>query len=51
MEMNEFDQNILTINDNICKNISTMPNSERGLVSQNILGNLKYVNRIFHFLM
>ena len=41
MEMNEFDQDILTISDNICKNISTMPNSERGLVSQNILGNLR----------
>ena len=39
--MNEFDQNIITISDNICKNISTMPNSERGLVSQNILGNLR----------
>lgn len=40
-QMNEFDQNIITISDNICKNISTMPNSERGLVSQNILGNLR----------
>ena len=39
--MNEFDQNIITISANICKNISAMPNSERGLVSQNILGNLR----------
>ena len=39
--MNEFDQNIITISANICKNISTMPNSQRGLVSQNILGNLR----------
>ena len=38
--MSEFDLNIITISDNICKNISTMPYSERGLVSQNVLSNL-----------
>ena len=39
--MNEFDQNIITISDNICKNIASMPDNERGFVSQNILSNLR----------
>ena len=41
MIMNEFDQNIITISDNICKNIDAMPKEERGFVSQNILNNLR----------
>lgn len=39
--MNEFDQNIITISGNICKNIASIPDSERGFVSQNILSNLR----------
>ena len=39
--MNEFDQNIMTISDNICKNIASIPDGERGFVSQNILSNLR----------
>lgn len=39
--INEFDQNIITISDNICKNIASIPDGERGFVSQNILSNLR----------
>ena len=39
--MNKFEQNILVISDNICKNIASMPDNERGFVSQNILNNLR----------
>ncbi len=39
--MNEFDQNIIIISDNICKNIASMTNSDRGFISQNILNNLR----------
>ena len=39
--MNEFDQNILIISENICKNIASMTNNDRGFVSQNILNCLR----------
>lgn len=39
--MNEFDQNIVTISDNICKNIASMTDVDRGFVSQNIINNLR----------
>lgn len=39
--MNEFDENILTISKNICKNIASISDNQRGLVSQNILNNLR----------
>lgn len=39
--MNEFEQNILVISNNICKNIASLPDNERGFVSQNILNNLR----------
>ena len=39
--MNEFDQNILIISDNICKNIASMADDNRGFASQNILNNLR----------
>ena len=40
--MNEFDQNIVTISDNICKNIASMTTDvDRGFVSQNIINNLR----------
>lgn len=40
--MNEFDQNIVTISDNICKNIASMTTAvDRGFVSQNIINNLR----------
>lgn len=39
--MNEFDEIILTINENICKNIATIEDGERGFHSQNILNNLR----------
>lgn len=39
--MNEFDFNIITISDSICKNIEKIDASERGLLSQNILDKLR----------
>lgn len=39
--MNEFDQNILIISGNICKNIASMTDDNRGFASQNILNNLR----------
>lgn len=39
--MNEFDENIKIISDNICKNIETLSINQRGLISQNILNNLR----------
>lgn len=39
--MNEFDKIILTISDNICKNIANLKDDERGFRSQNILNNLR----------
>ncbi len=39
--MNEFDKIILTISENICKNIANMEDEERGFHSQNILNNLR----------
>ena len=39
--MNEFDRNIVIISDNICKNIASMTDDDRGFVSQNILNNLR----------
>ncbi len=39
--MNIFDQNILIYSENICKNIAATDAKERGLLSQNILNNLR----------
>ena len=39
--MNEFDRNIVIISDNICKNIASKADSDRGFVSQNILNSLR----------
>ncbi|MCM1221249.1 MAG: helicase, partial [Lachnospiraceae bacterium] len=39
--MNEFDNIILTVSDNICKNIANLQDDERGFLSQNILNNLR----------
>lgn len=39
--MGEFDKIILTVSDNICKNIANIEYSERGFHSQNILNNLR----------
>lgn len=39
--MNTFDQNILIYSENICKNIANTDAQERGLLSQNILSNLR----------
>lgn len=39
--MNTFDKNILIYSDNICKNIATADIQNRGLLSQNILNNLR----------
>ena len=39
--MDEFDNNILTINESICKNIDALSESDRGLLSQNILDKLR----------
>lgn len=39
--MNEFDKIIITISDNICKNIANMEDADRGFHSQNILSNLR----------
>ena len=39
--MNTFDKNILIYSDNICKNIATADIQIRGLLSQNILNNLR----------
>ncbi|MCY9508463.1 hypothetical protein M5W68_22000 [Paenibacillus larvae] len=37
----KIDQNILVINESICKNITRFDASERGLLSQNILSQLR----------
>ena len=39
--MNEFDQNIVIVSNNICKNIASIANKDRGFVSQNILNGLR----------
>ena len=39
--MNKIDSEILNINNVICKNIDTIDSSERGFLSQNILGQLR----------
>lgn len=39
--MGEFDKIIITISDNICKNIANMEDDDRGFHSQNILNNLR----------
>lgn len=39
--MNEFDRNIVKYSENICKNIDVLENENRGLLSQNILNNLR----------
>lgn len=39
--MNTFDQNILIYSENICKNIASTDAQDRGLLSQNILNNLR----------
>ncbi len=39
--MSEFDKVIITISDNICKNIANMEDADRGFYSQNILSNLR----------
>ena len=39
--MDAFDNNILTINESICKNIDALSESDRGLLSQNILDKLR----------
>lgn len=41
--MNTFDKNILIYSDNICKNIATTNANLRGLLSQNILNNLRHL--------
>lgn len=40
--MNEFDRNILIVNENICKNIANITEKDRGFKSQNILNNLRH---------
>ena len=39
--MNEFDQNIVIVSDNICKNIASIADGDRGFISQNILNSLR----------
>lgn len=39
--MKKFNKDILTINSNICRNISKFDDSERGMLSQNILSQLR----------
>lgn len=39
--MNEFDNIIITIDNNICKNIANIEDGDRGFHSQNILNNLR----------
>lgn len=41
--MNKIDRKILIINNAICTNIATYGNSERGLLSQNILAQLRHL--------
>ena len=41
--MNEFDRNILIVSENICKNIASITNDDRGFKSQNILNNLRHL--------
>lgn len=41
--MNEFDRNILIVNENICKNIANITKDDRGFRSQNILNNLRHL--------
>ena len=41
--MNEFDRNILIVNENICKNIASVTEEDRGFRSQNILNNLRHL--------
>ena len=41
--MNEFDRNILIVNENICKNIASITDDDRGFKSQNILNNLRHL--------
>ena len=41
--MNEFDLNILIVNENICKNIASITEEDRGFRSQNILNNLRHL--------
>lgn len=46
--MNNIQQNILNVNETICKNIEKFAQSERGLLSQNILAQLRnLVEQIF----
>lgn len=46
--MNRIDKAILDIDKNICKNIDTFYDSERGLLSQNILSHLRnFIDHIF----
>ena len=41
--MNEFDRNILIVNENICKNIASITDEDRGFKSQNVLNNLRHL--------
>ena len=41
--MNEFDRNILIVSENICKNIASITDDDRGFKSQNILNNLRHL--------
>lgn len=41
--MNEFDRNILIVSENICKNIASITDGDRGFKSQNILSNLRHL--------
>lgn len=41
--MNEFDRNILIVSENICKNIASITDGDRGFKSQNILNNLRHL--------
>lgn len=41
--MNQFDRNILIVNENICKNIADISEDDRGFKSQNILNNLRHL--------
>lgn len=41
--MNEFDRNVLIVSENICKNIASITEDDRGFKSQNILNNLRHL--------
>lgn len=41
--MNEFDRNIMIVSENICKNIASITDDDRGFKSQNILNNLRHL--------